>query len=102
MAGYARRKKKKTNLLAMFVIVMVLIAMAGVLKYQTDQLNRKNMEYQIRLASLESELATEKARAEKLEERRIYVQTKQYIEEQAKSKLGLVNPGEILLKPVGQ
>ena len=34
-----------------------------------------------------------------LEEYRIYVQTKQYIEEVAKQKLGLVNPDEILLKP---
>ena len=29
----------------------------------------------------------------------VYVQTKQYIEEIAKQKLGLVNPDEILLKP---
>ena len=34
-----------------------------------------------------------------LEERKVYVQTKQYIEEVAKEKLGLVNPDEILLKP---
>ena len=34
-----------------------------------------------------------------LEEYRVYVQTKQYIEEIAKQKLGLVNPDEILLKP---
>lgn len=38
-------------------------------------------------------------RARELEEYRVYVQTKQYIEEIAKQKLGLVNPDEILLKP---
>ncbi len=38
-------------------------------------------------------------RSKELEEYRIYVQTKQYIEEVAKQKLGLVNPDEILLKP---
>ena len=32
------------------------------------------------------------------EERRVYVQTKQYIEEVA-MKLGLVKPDEVLLKP---
>ena len=34
-----------------------------------------------------------------LEEYRVYVQTKQYIEKVAKEKLGLVNRNEILLKP---
>ena len=33
-----------------------------------------------------------------LEEKRVYVQTKQYIEKVAKEKLGLVNPDEIILK----
>ncbi len=41
----------------------------------------------------------EKQRAARLEEQRVYVQTKQYIEKVAKEKLGLVNPDEILLKP---
>ena len=41
----------------------------------------------------------EQKRAAELEERRVYVQTKQYIEEVAKQKLGLVKPDEVLLKP---
>lgn len=41
----------------------------------------------------------EEQRTKELEERKIYVQTKQYIEEVAKEKLGLVMPDEILLKP---
>ena len=42
----------------------------------------------------------EVSRAEELKEYEVYVQTKQYIEEVAKQKLGLVKPDEILLKPV--
>ena len=49
--------------------------------------------------NLAKELEEEKERAEKLEEERIYVQTKEYIEKVAKEKLGLVKPDEILLKP---
>lgn len=45
-------------------------------------------------------LAEEQERAKRLEEQRIYVQTKEYIEKVAKEKLGLVNPDEILLKPI--
>ena len=51
------------------------------------------MEYQ------EAQVAKEEERAKQLEEYRVYVQTKQYIEKVAKEKLGLVNRNEILLKP---
>ena len=37
--------------------------------------------------------------SKKLEEYKVYVKTKQFAEEVAKEKLGLVNPDEILLKP---
>mgnify|MGYP006877014463 CR=1 FL=1 len=40
-----------------------------------------------------------KKRTAELQEYKIYVKTKQYAEEVAKEKLGLVNPDEILLKP---
>lgn len=99
MAGYSRKKKKRKNHLAMLAITVTVLALMVVLGYQTRELSKKNEEYEIRLAGVEAELAEESARALDLEERRIYVQTKQYIEEQAKSKLGLVNPDEILLKP---
>ena len=48
--------------------------------------------------ALEKSLAKEEARAAELEEYRVYVQTKQYIEKVAKEKLGLVNKDEILFK----
>ena len=50
-------------------------------------------------ANLLAQKAEEEERKEELEERKIYVQTKQYIEEVAKEKLGLVKQEEILLKP---
>ena len=40
----------------------------------------------------------EEARAAQLEEYRVYVQTKQYVEKVAKEKLGLVKKDEILFK----
>lgn len=101
MTGYARKKKKRKNQLAMLAITVVVLALVAVLGYQTTQLNRKNRDYEARLTAVEAELEKESARALSLEEERIYVQTKQYIEEQAKIKLGLVNPDEILLKPSG-
>ena len=55
--------------------------------------------YQAKEEALAKQVEQEKARANELEEYRVYVQTKQYIEEVAKQKLGLVKPDEILLKP---
>ena len=56
-------------------------------------------EYEIRLENLTAQKEEEEQRALDLEEERKYVQTKEYIKEVAKEKLGLVDPDEILLKP---
>lgn len=63
-------------------------------------MKKKDLEYQAKEQSLMRQVELEENRAAELEEYRIYVQTKQYIEEVAKQKLGLVKPDEILLKPV--
>ena len=52
-----------------------------------------------RAQQLEAQLRDEEERTKKLEEYKVYVKTKQFAEEVAKEKLGLVNPDEILLKP---
>ena len=41
----------------------------------------------------------ERDRAAELEQYRVYVQSKAFMEKTAKEKLGLVNPGEIILEP---
>ena len=47
---------------------------------------------------LNKKLSEEKQRTEELKERKIYVQTKQYIEEAA-GKLGYIYPDQVILKP---
>lgn len=49
--------------------------------------------------NLQAQLEAESKRADELEDYKVYVKTKEYAEEVAKEKLGLVNPDEILLKP---
>ena len=62
-------------------------------------MEKKDQEYQEREALLQQQYDRELNRAEDLKDYEVYVQTKQYIEEVAKQKLGLVKPDEILLKP---
>lgn len=85
--------------MALVGITCVIISMALVVSIKGATLQDKDLEYMAREENLEAQKAKEELRAASLEERRIYVQTKQYIEEVAKEKLGLVNPDEVILKP---
>jgi cell division protein FtsB len=54
--------------------------------------------YTNRINELNADIEAEKERTEEIEEYRKYMQTKKYIEEMAKEKLGLVYENEILIK----
>lgn len=96
-----RRKKKDRwgNRLAIIGITLVVASLAVVVNLKSASMKRRELEYQVKEEVLQKQVEREKSRANELEEYRVYVQTKQYIEEVAKQKLGLVKPDEILLKP---
>ena len=100
--GGNMRKKKKDNLnnrMALVGVTMVVLSLAVAVHIKGIDLKEKDRSYSIREENLEAQVAKEEERAKQLEEYRVYVQTKQYIEKVAKEKLGLVNRNEILLKP---
>ena len=99
--GNTRRKKRDRwgNRMAIVGITVVVASLAVVVNLKSTSMRKKELEYQIREEALEKQKTEEENRARELEAYRVYVQTKQYIEEIAKQKLGLVNPDEILLKP---
>ena len=99
--GNTRRKKRDRwgNRMAIVGITVVVASLAVVVNLKSTSMRKKELEYQIREEALEKQKTEEENRARELEEYRVYVQTKQDIEEIAKQKLGLVNPDEILLKP---
>ena len=84
--------------MALIGITVVVASLAVVVHIGGASLRERDLEYQAREQALEKSLAKEEARAAELEEYRVYVQTKQYIEKVAKEKLGLVNKDEILFK----
>lgn len=100
--GKMRKRKKEslTNHMALIGITLVVLSLAVTVQLRGAELKQKDLNYQIREENLAALVADEEARAAELEEYRVYVQTKQYIEKVAKEKLGLVNKDEILLKPV--
>lgn len=94
-----KRKERLGNRMALVGVTFVVLSLAVVVNFRGAALREKDLAYQIREENLTRQVEEEKERAKDLEEQRIYVQTKEYIEKVAKEKLGLVNPDEILLKP---
>ena len=77
----------------------MVLSLAVVVQIKGSSLKSIDREYEIRLENLTAQKEEEEQRALDLEEERKYAQTKEYIKEVAKEKLGLVDPDEILLKP---
>ncbi len=94
-----KRTEKVSNRWAIITVTAVVICMAFVVNLKVTALKEKDRQYTERLANITQEIQYEQDRHEELLEHKIFVQTKEYVAEVAKEKLGLVFPGEILLKP---
>ncbi len=99
--GRARRMRrdKWANRMAILGITLVVFCLAIAINTKGADLRKSDQEYAAKEEYLQQQVEAEKERSQELEEYKIYVKTKQYAEEVAKEKLGLVNPDEILLKP---
>ena len=92
-------RKKRQNRLGMFLVLMVVLMLLVVVSLKSAELRQKQETYAARERVLQEQIDAEKARTEEIEEYRKYTQTKKYVEEVAKDKLGLVNEGENIYKP---
>ena len=81
------------------MIVFVVVVFCVCLGVRTASLKKQSKELAERKASVEKQLKEEQQRTKELEELEKYMQTKKYMEEVAKEKLGLVYPDEILIEP---
>ena len=94
----AAHRKKHSNRLSMLLITAVVLMITIVVAVKCTELSRKVAEYEEREAQLMVQIEEQQARAEELVEYEKYTQTMKYIEDVAKSKLGLVYEGEIIFK----
>lgn len=97
----AKKHRKKTTFnIAGYIAIFAVVALIALVTWiRGISLQNKIDGYAVRQQELESMIAAEEERTEKLEERKKYVQTKQYIEEVAREKGGLVYEDEIMFKP---
>lgn len=91
-----RKYKNKTGL---GIIAFVVLILFGIIAYNGVQLKAENETARRRIEKLQSEIAEQEERAAEIKRQEAYVQTRKYIEETARERLGLVYEDEILLKP---
>ena len=72
--------------------------MLVVVTVKSVELREKRATYMAKEEALQQEIALEEARTEEIQEYEKYTQTKKFVEEVAKDKLGLVYEGEIIFK----
>ncbi len=97
MAG-ARRRKKKNNRTGKLYIGMIVLAFVAVMSVQIVRVYQKDQEYISRQEELVQQLKDESERAGDLKEYEAYTKSQQYVEDTAKSKLGLAYDNEIIFK----
>lgn len=102
MAKATRRKaayrKRNQNRFSMMLVGLVVLLITVAVALGSLELTQRLDTYAEREAELQRQIDAEKQEAKEIEEFRKYTQTKRYVEEIAKEKLGLVYEGEILFK----
>ena len=91
-------RKRRQNRFSMFLVSLVVLMIMVVVVVRSVELKQKIAGYDTQIAGLSAQIDAENTRAEEIEEYRKYTQTKAYVEDVAKDKLGLVYEGEILFK----
>lgn len=91
-------RRRHQNRFSLFLVSLVVLMIMVVVAVRSVELQQKIAGYDTQIASLSAQIDAETSRAEEIEEYRKYTQTKAYVEEVAKDKLGLVYEGEILFK----
>ena len=92
---YSSRRANQTGKMCVTLIVLALI---GVMSVQIVNLYKKDQQLIAQEKLLQKQMETELSRQQEIEEYEAYTKTQEYVEEIAKSKLGLVYKDEIIFK----
>ena len=98
MARKAAYRKKRQNKFGMFLVSVVVIMLLVVVAVKSVELREKKAFYAQKEQTLLEQIEAETKRSEEIDEYEKYTQTKKYIEDVAKDRLGLVYEGEIIFK----
>ena len=94
-----KKRKKKSRNREVMIISLVVIALVAALAIHTKTLRKTDDVLAAKEAVLQNQLEEESERAEELEEKSIFVQTREFIEQIARERLGLVSPDDTVIRP---
>ncbi len=95
-ARYKRRRfQNRAGIVWASIVVLILVTVVSI---KSVGLLHKVSELQAKEVSLQQQLEQEQKRSEEVAEYEKYTETRKYIEDTARDKLGLVYPGEIIFK----
>lgn len=92
------KTKKQPNWLVGAIFFVLVVGICFVFYTRTENLKEQNELAKQELEQLTAEIIEEEERAKDLDEYAKYVNTKQYVEDMAREKLGLIYPGELVFK----
>ena len=93
----AKKNKQKRNT-GFKLIAFVILLLFGIVTYNRSALEQERKEKEAELHNLQLIYAREQERTLELNEEKAYRQTKKYIEELAREKIGLVYEDEIIFE----
>jgi cell division protein DivIC len=91
-----RKRKKGTGIGILTFVVMMLFVITA---HGMVDLKKQSQDALFRKEKLQVQIREQKERANEIKNYEAYVQTKKYIEDTARTKLGLVYKNEIIIKP---
>ena len=95
-ARYKRRRvQNRAGIVWASIVVLILVTVVSI---KSIGLLQKARELEAKEASLQEQIEYENQRSEEIADFERYTETRKYIEDTAKEKLGLVYPGEIIFK----
>lgn len=94
----AMNSYRPRNLLSMVTVSAIVAVLVIVLQVSSSRLEEKKAAYDKKEKYLLEQIEIQNKRSEEIEEYGRYIQTKQYIEDIAKERLGLVYKDEIIFE----
>ena len=98
MARRMKMRRRSVNFGGMVLVTIVVAMIVLVVVFKSNELRDKKAAYEKREKYLVEQIEEQQRRSEEIEEYRKYTQTKQYVEDLAKSRLGLVYKDEIVFE----
>ncbi len=98
----SRRRTGRNPRKGILLILLVVAVLATCVTIRTLNLKEKSEDLAVTERQLETQIKEEERKAEELKNQENFMQTNRYVEDEAKRKLGLVYPDEIVIRPADE